>query len=94
MEVNSLFLIIKAKLPARTLHHQEKKNGIYFCYASGQNLPWFKLTFLLPGNDKDYENEFLQKKIYGDQGHFAYSTESFRFYTEKYVIGLLTQTSI
>ena len=26
MEVSSLFLIIKAKLPARALHHQEKKN--------------------------------------------------------------------
>ena len=26
MEVNSLFLIIKAKLPARALHHQGKKN--------------------------------------------------------------------
>ena len=26
MEVSSLFLIIKAKLPATALHHQEKKN--------------------------------------------------------------------
>ena len=26
MEVNSLLLIIKAKLPARTLHEQDKKN--------------------------------------------------------------------
>ena len=63
MEVNSLFVIIKTKLPTRTLHHQEKKKTEYkFCYASGQNLPWFKLTFLLPGNGKDYENEFLQIK--------------------------------
>ena len=26
------------------------------------NLPCFKLIFLLAGNGKDYENEFLQKK--------------------------------
>ena len=62
MEVNSLFLIIKAKLPARALHHQGKKNVWKICYALSQNLPCFKLIFLLPGNGKDYENEFLQKK--------------------------------
>ena len=30
MEVNSQFLIFKAKLPARALHHQEKKMNIIF----------------------------------------------------------------
>ena len=91
MEVSSLFLIIKAKLPATALHHQEKKmNIILICYTSGQNLPWF--MFILPGNGKDYENEFLQrKKIIWNQCHFAYSTESFRFCTEKYVVFWLKQ---
>ena len=28
-----------------------------------QNSPWFKFIFLLPGNCKDYENEFLQKEL-------------------------------
>ena len=38
-------------------------------YKSG-----FKLIFLLPGNGKDYENEYLHKKnIIQDQCHFAYS---------------------
>ena len=35
------------------------------CIASKLILPWFKFIFLLPGNGKDYENEFkLQKKKY------------------------------
>ena len=55
MEVNLLFLIIMAKLPAGALHHQDKKKH-NTCYASGQNLPWFKFIFLLPGNGKVYEN--------------------------------------
>ena len=39
MEVNLLFLIIMAKLPAGALNHQDKKNEHNTCYASGQNLP-------------------------------------------------------
>ena len=31
-------------------------------YASGQNLPLVKFIFRLPGNGKDYGNEFLKKK--------------------------------
>ena len=62
MEVNSLFLIIKVKLPARALHHQEKKKCMKNLLCIESNLPCFKLIFLLPGNGKDYENEFLQKK--------------------------------
>ena len=65
MEVNSLFLITKAKLPARVLHqssiHQEKKKNEHnirsvhrFKTSLGSSL------FSLPGNGKDYENEFLQ----------------------------------
>ena len=35
------------------------------CIASKLILLWFKFIFLLPGNGKDYENEFkLQKKKY------------------------------
>ena len=37
---------------------------------NSQNSPWFKSIFLLPGNCKDYENEFLQKEnIIWDQWH-------------------------
>ena len=64
--------IIKAKEhePARTLYRQERKrktNIKIVCYVLHQKviLPWFKFIFLLPGNGKDYENEFkLQKKKY------------------------------
>ena len=74
-----------AKLPARVLHHQEKKNECNACYALGQNLCWFKFIFLLPANGKDFENEFLQNKnIIWDQWHFA--TESFWFCTANYVV--------
>ena len=62
MEVNSLFLIIKAKLPARALHHQGKKNVWKICYALSQIYLASSLFSYLPGNGKDYENEFLQKK--------------------------------
>ena len=49
--------IIKAKLSARVLHHQEEKIYIYIyniCYTSGKNLSWFKFIFLLPGNGKEW----------------------------------------
>ena len=66
------------------------------CIASKLILPWFKFIFLLPGNGKDYENEFkLQKKKHTEimQCHFAFYTES--FHTENYrVHGLLTQATI
>ena len=48
MEVNSLFLITKAKLPARVLHQyssREKKNEHNIRYASVQNFSWFKFIF-------------------------------------------------
>ena len=61
MEVNSLFLIIKAKLTATTFQQQEKKKNIKICYVSGQILPKWSI-FLFPGNSTDYENEFLEKK--------------------------------
>ena len=35
---------------------------MFVIYASGQNLPLVKFIFLLPGNGKDYGNEFLKKK--------------------------------
>lgn len=66
------------------------------CIASKLILPWFKLIFLLPGNGKDYENEFkLQKKKYTEiSATYAFSTES--FHTENYGVhaGLLTQATI
>ena len=62
MEVNSLFLIIKAKLPARALHHQGKKKCMKNLLCIESNLPWFKLIFFLPGSGKNYENEFLHEK--------------------------------
>ena len=74
--------------------HQKKKklNEDNICYASSQNLPWLKFIFLLPRNCKNYENEFLQKEnIILDWGHFAFSTESFRFRTEDYLVFRLKQ---
>ena len=64
------------------------------CIASKLILPWFKFISLLPGNDKDYENEFkLQKKKYTEiSTTLPISTES--FHTENYgVHGLLTQAT-
>ena len=58
----TIFNSFKAKLPARTLHHQEKKKEKKICYASDQKFPLFNFFFLLPGNGEDYENEFYQKK--------------------------------
>ena len=85
MAVNSLFLIMKAKLPAISLHHQERKKLIQNFLCIGSNSPWLKLVFVLPGNDKDHEKEFLlNKNIIRNQCHFANSTESFRFLTENY----------
>ena len=55
MEVNSLFLIIKEQ----SIASPREKNEYNICYTSGQNLPWFRFIFLLPGNSKDYENECL-----------------------------------
>ena len=55
MEVNSLFLIIKEQ----SIASPREKNEYNICYTSSQNLPWFRFIFLLPGNGKDYENEFL-----------------------------------
>ena len=62
MEVNSLFLITKAKLPARVLHQyssREKKMNIIFVMHRFKTFLGSSL-FSLPGNGKDYENEFLQ----------------------------------
>ena len=60
------------------------------------NFTLFKFIFLLPGNGKEDENVFLQKKKYNwDQCHFVNSTESVKFHTENYSVhGLLTQTTI
>ena len=48
MEVNSLFLITKTKLPARVLHQyssREEKNEHNIRYASVQNFSWLKFIF-------------------------------------------------
>ena len=42
------------------LHHQEKKKWMQNLLCIGSKLPWFKFVFLLLGNDKDYDNEFLR----------------------------------
>ena len=69
MEVNSLYFIIKVKLPARTWHQQEKKNEYKICYALGQNLPqWFKPILLLPGNGQNYEKKVFTKEKYTEIG--------------------------
>ena len=53
----------------------------------GPNLPWFKLIFFLPGNGKDFENEFLLKKnIIWDATLPTPRPESFRFRTDNYVV--------
>ena len=80
MAVNSLFLIILR--PNYQLEHyitQERKKWIQSLLCIGSNSPWFKLVFLLAGNDMEQENEILHNKnISWNQCHFAYSTESFR----------------
>ena len=66
------------------------------CIASKLILPWFKFIFLLPGNGKDYENEFkLQKKKYTEISATLPSPQNYSFHTENYgVHGLLTQATI
>ena len=63
MEVNSLFLITKAKLPARVLHQyssrEKKKKNMIFVMQRFKTFVSSSL-FSLPGNGKDYKNEFLQ----------------------------------
>ena len=58
MEVNSLFLIINQLDIASPREKKCMKNLLCIEW----NLPCFKLILLLPGNGKDYENEFLQKE--------------------------------
>ena len=66
IEVNSPFLFIKAKLPARTEHHQEKKkmNIIFFFQASSfqllqleNSLRWSFFTFIY--NSSSNMNYFI-----------------------------------
>ena len=81
-------------MPARVLH-QKRKTEYDICYASGQNLPWFNFIFLflLPGNCKDCENEFLQmENIIWDQWHCLLHGKLQVPYWK--LFGLLTQTSI
>ena len=64
---------------------RREKKWIQNLLCIGSNSLWFKLVFLLPGNDKDHENEFLHNKnIIWHQYHFANSTEVFRFRNENY----------
>ena len=78
MGVNSLFLIIKAKLTATTFHQQEKKMNIKFVmhrvkiYLSGSSLFYFYQGML-----RTKKMSFYKRKISWDLCHFAYSTESF-----------------
>ena len=88
MAVNSLFLIIKAKLSARALHHpreREKMNTKFVMHRIKFTLvqACFSIT-------RDHENDFLHNKnISWNQRHFACSTESFRFRNENYVYKIL-----
>ena len=88
MEVNSLFLIIKAKLTATTFHQREKKMNIKFVlhrvkiFLNGSSLFYFYQGML--GTMK---MSFYKRKISRDLCHFVYSTESFsRFRSENYVV--------
>ena len=74
---------------------KREKTECDICYASGQNLPWFNFIFLflLPGNCKDCENEFLQmENIIWDQWHCLLRGKLQVPYWK--LFGLLTQTSI
>ena len=88
MEVNSLFLIINAKLTATTFQQQEKKMNIKFVmhrvkiYLNGSSLFSFYQGML-----RTMKMSFYKRKISWDLCHFAYSTESFSmFRTENYVV--------
>ena len=65
------------------------------CIASKLILPWFKFIFLLPGNGKDYENEFkLQKKKYTEISATLPSPQKASILKTYGVHGLLTQATI
>jgi len=74
------FLLLR---PNYSLEHYitKRKKEYKICYASGQNLPWFKFY---QGMVRTMKMSFYNRKIYLDQCLFAYSTESFRFRTENY----------
>ena len=67
MEVNSLFLITKAKLPARVLHqssiHQEKKKmNIIFVQCIGSKLLLVQVYFLYQGMERTMKMSFYKTK--------------------------------
>ena len=54
---------IKAKLPARALHHQEKKNEWKICYALGQIYVGSSLLFFCQGMVRTTKMSFYIRKI-------------------------------
>ena len=62
MEVNSLFLIIKAKLPARALPHQEKKMNIIFVIHQAKIYLGSGLFSFYQGMVRTMKMSFLEKK--------------------------------
>ena len=62
-EVNSLFLIIKAKLPARALHHQEKKMNIIFAIHHAKIYLGSSLFFFYQGMVRTMKMSFYKRKI-------------------------------
>ena len=92
MEVNSLFLIIKAKLPARVLH-QKRKNWMWYLLCIGSKFTLVQFYFSFPFTREDCENEFLQmENMIWDQWHCLLHGKLQVPYWK--LFGLLTQTSI
>ena len=86
MEVNSLFLIIKAKLTATTFQQQEKKMNIKFVMHRVKIYLNVLFSFY-QGILRTMKMSFYKRKISWDLCHFAYSTERFsKFCTENYVV--------
>ena len=63
MEVNSLFLIIKAKLPARALPHQEKKMNIIFVIHQAKIYVGLGLFSFYQGMVRTKKMSFYKRKI-------------------------------
>ena len=63
MEVSSRFLIIKAKLPARALHHQEKKMNIIFAIHQAKIYLGSSLFFFYQGMVRTMKMSFYKRKI-------------------------------
>ena len=94
MEFNSLFKSLRPNYQLEYLITKRKKKECNICYASRQNLPWFKFIFLLPENGKDTKMSFCNRNQCNLRS-VALSLLHGRLQVPYWKLcGLLTQTSI